>query len=542
MKYYAVTNDPNELMHFGIKGMKWGVIRTPEQLGHYQKPKMPKGMKPLKQTKPHSPAYMKASAKLSKAMRQGIAKAQTNWKVYNSSENKQIRAENREVNKQVRAYKRNEKKFQKHLELARQGRLKYKGISDDEVNRITDRLALERQSRSLSGAEGKRFRTRLAESIGAGVIQGVGQGVATGVGEFVGRGSRLKTQRLMNEQNEEFARQRARREANARRKEKREDAKYERELKRQQDAEDDREKYGKLVEANRIMNYGTAYGDNNVNFDFESGRKARRLTDSQIQARIAVLEDARKLYGTAYETKAKAKNGAKTEKRTDPDTGKEYEVTLYSTPQDNKASVKTHTNEAGHRVYRRVDKSKVLDNPDTPHKVVMPSGESTNTDDRETIRAAINAQKTSPVISENERYRIGMQRMLKEAEVRDRRRAQNEGYAYYETRRLSREANPDVYLPSVPTKTMVEANKQNTAYKKEQARLIRAAARDATAQYRQNSALMNAQIRTARQNEQKMFNGRTIPSATYPIYGNQRKRQNRKTRHASISDVYNLRG
>lgn len=26
--------DNNELMHYGVKGMKWGVIRTPEQLGH----------------------------------------------------------------------------------------------------------------------------------------------------------------------------------------------------------------------------------------------------------------------------------------------------------------------------------------------------------------------------------------------------------------------------------------------------------------------------------------------------------------------------
>ena len=69
MKYYAVTEDPNELMHFGIKGMKWGVIRTPEQLGHYQKPKMPRGMKAPKQTKPRSPAYMRASAKLSQKMR-----------------------------------------------------------------------------------------------------------------------------------------------------------------------------------------------------------------------------------------------------------------------------------------------------------------------------------------------------------------------------------------------------------------------------------------------------------------------------------------
>ena len=157
MKYYAVTDDPNELMHFGIKGMKWGVIRTPEQLGHHKAPK-----------KPRSPAYMKASAKLSKAMRNGIAKAQANWNVYNSPENKAIRA-----------YKKSEKKFQKHLQQAREGRLKYKNVSDDEVYRIQDRLALERQARLLSNTEKQSFGRRLRSSVGEGIIEGVGRGTSS---------------------------------------------------------------------------------------------------------------------------------------------------------------------------------------------------------------------------------------------------------------------------------------------------------------------------------------------------------------------------
>lgn len=199
MKYYAVTEDPNELMHFGIKGMKWGVIRTPEQLGHYQKPKMPRGMKAPKQTKPRSPAYMRASAKLSQKMRHGIAAAQANWAKANTPEQKAMRAQ-----------RKREKAFEKHVELARKGRLKYRGISDDEVMRITDRLALERQSRSLSGTEKPSFRSRLAESIGNGIVQGVGQGVSVAVGERIGRKSKLKTSRLMQEQSNRMATARAR--------------------------------------------------------------------------------------------------------------------------------------------------------------------------------------------------------------------------------------------------------------------------------------------------------------------------------------------
>lgn len=191
MKYYAVTEDPNELMHYGVKGMKWGVIRTDAQLGHF--------------TKPRTAAYNRARSKLQSKrsdniMQKGIKAVEAKWNTYNSPENKELRAYKKAVNKEARAAKRSEKLFQKHVQLARQGRLKYKGISDAEVERITDRLALERSARSLSGTEKPSFVRRLGESASAGIIQGVGQGMATRTSEWMGRKSKLKTARLTAEQ------------------------------------------------------------------------------------------------------------------------------------------------------------------------------------------------------------------------------------------------------------------------------------------------------------------------------------------------------
>lgn len=210
MKYYAVTDDPNELMHYGILGMKWGVLRTPEQLGHRKPPKStninPKKVKSMlfdyqkgsgsrkspsynHTQKPKSDAYISASDKLRKMMRSGINKAHANWKKHNSPESK------------------SERLFEKHVQLARQGRLKYKGISDDEVKRITNRLAIERDARNLSGAEKQSFARRLRSSIGDGVVSGIGQGVAARVSERISRGGRLKTQRMQQEQSNRIARE-----------------------------------------------------------------------------------------------------------------------------------------------------------------------------------------------------------------------------------------------------------------------------------------------------------------------------------------------
>jgi len=197
MKYYAVTNDPAELMHYGVKGMKWGVIRTDAQLGHPKKPR--------------SAAYKRASNKLSKMMRSGIKKAEAHWQKYNSPANKKARANKRELNRMIKAQNRADKQMNKYIEQARKGNLKYGKLTDDQVQRVTERLYLERQARQLGSTEPESFRKRLGAAVTAGVISGVGQGVSTIVGERIGRSSKLKTSRLQNEQQEYFDKRRQRR-------------------------------------------------------------------------------------------------------------------------------------------------------------------------------------------------------------------------------------------------------------------------------------------------------------------------------------------
>lgn len=50
---WNVSKSSNEFAHYGVKGMKWGVRRTPEQLGHERKArKMNSGAVPLKYKSP----------------------------------------------------------------------------------------------------------------------------------------------------------------------------------------------------------------------------------------------------------------------------------------------------------------------------------------------------------------------------------------------------------------------------------------------------------------------------------------------------------
>lgn len=554
MKYYAVTDDPNELMHYGVKGMKWGVIRTDAQLGHPKKPAKPRS------TKPKSDAYISASSKLRKMMSSGIQKAQSSWKEYNSPESKAIRD-----------YKRGERLFEKHVQLARQGRLKYKGISDSEVERITDRLYLENRARQQSGNEKQGFMRRLGESAGNGFIQGFGQGVSARTSEWLGRGAKLKTQRMMTEQQNALHEAQAKRDFKRSMREQKARDEYQSDKADREKRAENEELYKALIAGNRDMGYDRVYGNGGGSLNYKaSNRATRRLSNAELRARITNLEDTKKLYGSSQDAAIKALGGQVTDEYKDPD-GTEHKVTyskgnaakLFGPAmranerrgRGRKVSPTRAGNSSGateedlERMERQMNSDARGSTNNTASAAStsseqQPTRKTKTAPDRESIRAAIREQGTTPVISETERYRQGMRRLLDEAEARDRKRNREEGFAYYEARRLSREANPDPYLPSAPTRAMVEASKRNAAYKKEQERLIRAATRDAKARYQQEQEALEAQARTARESETRMFNNRTLPSETFPNRARRTVNRAMSTvrRRGNAKDMFRLRG
>ena len=163
MKYYAVTDDPNELMHYGRKGMKWG--------------------QHIFGDKPRSAAYRRASSKLSRSMRNGIAKAKANWARKHSPTVLRAKAKAKAAKQQARAARKEEKFMKKAIQRAREGRLRYGKLTDEQVRRVTERLALERNARQLGSTEKPKFKTRLKEAVQEGMLQGATRGGAAYIEE-----------------------------------------------------------------------------------------------------------------------------------------------------------------------------------------------------------------------------------------------------------------------------------------------------------------------------------------------------------------------
>ena len=212
MKYYAVADDPRELMHYGVKGMKWG--------------------KHLFGDKPRSPGFKKAASKLRASMKSGIQKKQATWKEKSAAKQdrmmekaerrlnyalekqaansvrQQQRAVRREMNREASAERRENRQMQKYMQKARHGTLKYKKLRDDQIETIANRLNLENQARRLSGNETPHMLTRIKRSVGEGIVSGVGTAVAVGITEHARAKARYNAEKKYGEKT-------ARREARA---------------------------------------------------------------------------------------------------------------------------------------------------------------------------------------------------------------------------------------------------------------------------------------------------------------------------------------
>lgn len=244
MKYYAVTEDPRELFHYGVKGMKWGQHLFGDDL------------------KPKSAAYKRAARKLrasaKKAGRTTVKAAKVAKNVvkngatqlaYNARRlqdnryQKAIQKAQKRTNltqalyaldkentfrkhldydrkrealadkitnvQDYNAYKsmkkavRIEKKMPKYMQEAREGTLKYGKLSEDQISRIQDRLAAEQNARRLGNTEFPKFRTRLKRATQEGILQGTAKGIAAGM-EEVARAkvqNRYANKRVLDKQN-----------------------------------------------------------------------------------------------------------------------------------------------------------------------------------------------------------------------------------------------------------------------------------------------------------------------------------------------------
>ncbi len=220
MKYYAVTDDPNELLHYGVKGMKWGQHLfgddlRPKSAGYKRAlGKLRNSAKKAKTAKTATAKTVKSvSASLKKSATQrainkqqkqedkynkAVAKAQQRINIVSNLSNvdkmrtyekhlesdyKAQRNADKAAIKREHKYAKNERKMDKYTQLAREGRLKYGKLSEEQVGRITDRLSLERQARVLGNTEKPKFRVRAKEALQEGMLQGIVQGTAAGMKE-----------------------------------------------------------------------------------------------------------------------------------------------------------------------------------------------------------------------------------------------------------------------------------------------------------------------------------------------------------------------
>ena len=224
MKYYAVTEDPNELLHYGVKGMKWGQhlfgddlrpksvayhralgklkaafnkTKVQKSISNQQKQQKQNAAKIDREQNKYNEAVKNAQRRVSiveglSQMNRDAAYEKAAKRMYNEQRKNEIMELKRQKN-----FEKNERKMDKYMQEAREGKLKYGRLSDDQVRQITDRLALERSARSLGSAE-KTWRQQKKEAFRKGKLSGIERGTAAAMEEVARAGTVYGIKNFMN--------------------------------------------------------------------------------------------------------------------------------------------------------------------------------------------------------------------------------------------------------------------------------------------------------------------------------------------------------
>lgn len=228
MKYYAVTEDPRELYHYGVKGMKWGQHLFGDDL----RPKSAaykRAASKLRANLTNKVKTFKATAKASAEQRaikrraneqnnymKAVQKTQNRMALLNNlstldNERKQYKqvvsadkhtnkadkyaskfarieekasdAKTRQDYKQAKKALKSEKHMNKLMQEAREGRLHYGRLSEEQISRVQNRLNMEEQARKLGGKEKPSWHQQKKEARRAGKLQGITRGTAAAMEE-----------------------------------------------------------------------------------------------------------------------------------------------------------------------------------------------------------------------------------------------------------------------------------------------------------------------------------------------------------------------
>lgn len=234
MKYYAVTEDPNELLHYGVKGMKWGQHifgDKPKSAGYrralgklrgfFGKSKTSSTQKRINKNRSQQDVYYRKAAKREQENASLIArlnKADNERKLYNQY-NRELRLEQKAAKnlakmqmyekraqaemlkqqaKHLRKSLKADQHFDKILQEAREGRLRYGQLNEDQIQRIQNRLTIEANTRKLGSTEKPSWRQQKRDARRAGKLKGITEGTAAAMTEVARAGTQYGINHLLN--------------------------------------------------------------------------------------------------------------------------------------------------------------------------------------------------------------------------------------------------------------------------------------------------------------------------------------------------------